>query len=46
MIAKAHLLRHEMEVVHVTEGVLDPEMFEPHERLAWSMTEGLLGAAA
>lgn len=46
MIAKAHLLHHEMEVVHVTGGALDIEMFESHERLAWSMIEDLLGAAA
>ncbi|NPD68912.1 hypothetical protein HN018_02925 [Lichenicola cladoniae] len=43
MIAKAHLIRHEMEVVHVTAGVLDPEMFDPHEAIVWSLLEDLLG---
>lgn len=43
MIAKAHLLRHEMEVVHVTAGVLDTEMFDPHEATVWSLLEDLLG---
>ncbi|NPD68299.1 hypothetical protein HN018_19330 [Lichenicola cladoniae] len=45
MIAKAHLIRHEMEVVHVTAGVLDPEMFDPHEAIVWSLLEDLLGGS-
>ncbi|NPD69323.1 hypothetical protein HN018_22755 (plasmid) [Lichenicola cladoniae] len=46
MIAKAWLVHHEMKVVHVSDGVVDTDRFEPHELLAWSLLEDLLGAAA
>ena len=43
-IAKARLIRREIESCNVTEGVIDFDGMPDSERLAWSLAEDLLGA--
>ena len=44
-IAKAHLIRHEMEVEYVTDGVVELDMMQPHDRVMWSLLGDLVGGS-
>ena len=44
-IAKAHLIRHEMEMEYVTSGVLEHDTMQPHDKIVWSLLSDMLGEA-
>lgn len=41
---KARLIRHELRLCHSSDGVMEFASMDPGERLAWSLSEDLLGA--